>query len=68
MLYGFWVFNFPVYILSDLILFGFHFCRIRLVAVATQKFVAEVASDCLQYATELFVIRYTKIHMQMNKL
>jgi hypothetical protein len=68
MLYGFWVFNFPVYILSDSILFGFHFCRIRLVAVATQKFVAEVASDSLQYATELFVIRYTKIHMQMHKV
>uniref|UniRef100_A0A2N9ES50 Uncharacterized protein n=1 Tax=Fagus sylvatica TaxID=28930 RepID=A0A2N9ES50_FAGSY len=28
--------------------------RIRLVVVATQKFVAEVASDALQYATELF--------------
>ena len=54
MLYGFWVFNFPVYILSDSILFGFPFCRIRLVVVATQKFVAEVASDALQYATELF--------------
>ncbi|GMY10822.1 transcription initiation factor TFIID subunit 10-like isoform X2 [Fagus crenata] len=41
---------------------------IRLVAVATQKFVAEVASDSLLYATELFVIRYTKIHMQMHKV
>ena len=28
------------------------FCRIRLVVVATQKFVAEVAGDALQYVSE----------------
>ena len=28
------------------------FCRIRLVAVATQKFVTEVASDALQYVSK----------------
>ncbi|KAK4606578.1 hypothetical protein RGQ29_000706 [Quercus rubra] len=31
---------------------------IRLVAVATQKFVSEVASDALQYATQLFLYHF----------
>jgi len=45
-----WNFTFPVK--SCLIKFYWlHFCRTRLVAVATQKFIAEVASDALQYAT-----------------
>lgn len=53
-----------------------YFFRIRLVAVATQKFVAEVATDAIQYASELFLCfiiyahtdtcRYTKIDMQMH--
>jgi hypothetical protein len=29
--------------------FSYFFCRVRLVAVATQKFVADVATDALQY-------------------
>jgi hypothetical protein len=31
--------------------FPFFFCRVRLVAVATQKFVADVATDALQYVS-----------------
>uniref|UniRef100_A0A2P2LWF1 Transcription initiation factor TFIID subunit 10 isoform X1 n=1 Tax=Rhizophora mucronata TaxID=61149 RepID=A0A2P2LWF1_RHIMU len=36
-------------------------CRIRLVAVATQKFVAEVATDALQYVYMFFSLLFPPI-------
>lgn len=46
-----------------------HFCRIRLVAVATQKFVADVASDALQHckARQAAVVKDKRDKQQKDK-
>ncbi|KAG2666903.1 hypothetical protein I3760_15G087000 [Carya illinoinensis] len=49
--------------------FWLYFCRIRLVAVATQKFVAEVATDALQQckARQAAVVKDKRDKQQKDK-
>ncbi|XWS70546.1 hypothetical protein CRYUN_Cryun03dG0056700 [Craigia yunnanensis] len=53
----------------DCVLLLLYFCRIRLVAVATQKFVAEVASDATQHckAWQAEVVKDKREKQQKDK-